>query len=186
MDPTEATLYGAIIAGVFALLGVAIERLLRFWGRLRCYPSCWKLEFLGPEDSWEGTQEYPYERASEAIRAQYRFTLDLFNGMQEPYALRELKVAIILDDQASPLTDTPRDVGPGMPYRLSTGGPYNPLDVINVPPRQFVHKNLMGEFGKEEVSVLASGSWRRVEFVGKRPKRPLLWRKTYRKTITKP
>jgi hypothetical protein len=179
MDPTEATLYGAIIAGVFTLLGVAIERLLRFWGRLRCYPSCWKLVFLGPKDTFEGTQEYPCERASEAIRAQYRFALDLFNGMQEPYALRELKVAIILDDHESPLTDTPREVG-------SSGGPSNTLDVINVLPRQFVHKKLMGEFGKEEVSVLASGRWRRVELVGKRPKRPLLWRRTYRKTIHKP
>jgi len=57
--------------------------------------------------------------------------------------------------------------------------------MINLPPRQFVHKELTGTFGREEAMALATGKWNRVEFVGKRPKRPLLWRKTYRKTITK-
>jgi hypothetical protein len=57
--------------------------------------------------------------------------------------------------------------------------------VINLPPRQFVHKELSGGFGKAAAEACKSRGWR-IEFVAQRPKRPLFWRKTYRKTITKP
>jgi len=59
------------------------------------------------------------------------------------------------------------------------------VDVINIPPRQFVRKELAGSFdSREAVVALTSERWKRVQLVGKRPKRPLLWRKTYRNTVT--
>jgi hypothetical protein len=63
------------------------------------------------------------------------------------------------------------------------------VDVINIPPRQFVRKDLYGSFDREGAVALASGRWKRVEFVGARPRRPLLGilgSKTYRKVITTP
>ena len=36
MSAAEATLYGAIIAGTFTLLGVVVERLIQRYGRVRC------------------------------------------------------------------------------------------------------------------------------------------------------
>jgi hypothetical protein len=64
------------------------------------------------------------------------------------------------------------------------------VDVINLAPRQFLRMELQGKFDREGVLALASKEkWRRIDFVGKRPKRPLLGilgSKTYRKTITNP
>jgi hypothetical protein len=48
---------------------------------------------------------------------------------------------------------------------------------------------LQGEFDRAGVLALASEKWRRIEFVGERPKRPILGvlgSKTYRETITDP
>jgi hypothetical protein len=59
-------------------------------------------------------------------------------------------------------------------------------DVINIPPRQFLHIELHGTSGEEAASAIKTGKWRRIMFEAKRPKRPLLWRKAYRKTFTKP
>jgi hypothetical protein len=36
VNGAEATLYGAVIAGTFALLGVVVERLVQRYGRIRC------------------------------------------------------------------------------------------------------------------------------------------------------
>ena len=36
MTAATATLYGAIIAGTFTLLGVVVERLIQRYGRVRC------------------------------------------------------------------------------------------------------------------------------------------------------
>ena len=45
VSAATATLYGAIIAGTFALLGVLVERLLRSSGRLWCEPCGWEARF---------------------------------------------------------------------------------------------------------------------------------------------
>ena len=52
MNAAEATLYGAIIAGTFALLGVLAERLLRLTGLLRFEASGWKAAFYGEKDDF--------------------------------------------------------------------------------------------------------------------------------------
>lgn len=63
--------------------------------------------------------------------------------------------------------------------------PYNKLKVINLPPRQFVREELSGGFGKAAAEACKGRGWR-IEFVAQRPKRPLFWRKTYRRVVTKP
>jgi hypothetical protein len=64
------------------------------------------------------------------------------------------------------------------------------VDIVNIPPRQFVHIEFRGSFdSREAVTALTSAKWQRVEFEAKRPKRPflgILGRKTFRKTITDP
>jgi hypothetical protein len=189
----EATLYGAIVAGTFTLLGVMIERLLRLIGRVRCEASASALNFFGSPDEGVIGRTIPWyeldEKAAEIAilhNLSYRVGIDFYNGKEAPSGLRDVRVELVLDrgkrfvdrpmDMRSPATATPGR----MPRKA-----YDALEVVNLPPRQFVHEELSGSFGKAAAEACKDREWR-IEFVAQRPKRPLLWRKTYRKTITKP
>ena len=52
MSTETATLYGAIIAGTFALLGVLIERVLRLVGFLRFEVYEWDRTFTEARNEW--------------------------------------------------------------------------------------------------------------------------------------
>jgi hypothetical protein len=116
----------------------------------------------------------------------YVFAVDLFNGKEVPTGMHDITVEIVLDN-GKRVTSQPLD---NDTYRgHSQIRMYDELAVINLPPRQFVRKELRGGFGTEVASALVSGKWRRMEFVGEFPRRPIfgvLGSKTYRKTITKP
>jgi hypothetical protein len=191
VSAATATLYGAIIAGTFTLLGVMIERLIRVLGRLQfeiaSEPS------LVIEGIKFGSIPLKDIDATEAIEAEgvgYDFAVDLFNGKEVPISLRDISVEIVLDDEKR-ITSKPYDPAAYKEVLARQRG-YHKLDVLNVlnlPPRHLVHIVLGGSFGEEAASVLISGKWRRIEFVGKFPKRPffgILGSKTYRKTITEP
>jgi hypothetical protein len=187
MDPAEATLYGAIIAGTFALLGVVVDRLLRLVGRLRFEATGWDRDFYGgdPEDSYTFGIIPDEDAEKEATQVGYRTAINLFNGKEVPTGLQDIAIVLVHEDGKRSPPSRPDDPTTGRPTRHS-GYQYDAVVTINVPPRQFVHKGLTGTFGREEAVALATGKWKRVEFEGKRPKRPLLWRKTYRKTIVEP
>jgi hypothetical protein len=180
----DLTLYGPIIAGTFALLGVIVERLLRLAGRLRFDATGWKYDFYGGEDEYTFGIITDEEPEKEATEVRYRVAITLFNGKEVPTGLKDIQVVLVHEDGKRSPPSRPNDLATGRPTRHS-GYQYDALSTINVPPRQFVRKELTGTFGREETEALAAGKWKRVQFVAKRPKRPLLWRKTYRKTITK-
>jgi len=169
------------IGGVLA--GLVGERLLRVLGRLWCEPSGWELRFVdyNPESPRYGDTDLPPEEAS---AVEYSVQLDLFNGKEIPVGLRNIEV--VLAYEGGELRDRPRD---RTTFRVEHGAvASNAVDVINIPPRQFVHKELAGSLGKEGAAVFASGRVRRVEFAGKRPRRPILGilgSKTYRKVVDK-
>jgi len=189
VNATTSTLYGAIIAGTFTLLGIMIERLLRGLGRLRCeMASALTLELTGVERG-KGSREQrvPFVESDETTKANgvfYAFAVDLFNGREVPISLNAISVEIVLNND--------RRIG-SYPYenatyehQLSWRTIYDKIDVINVPPRQFVHQVVMGTFDENAAYALTSGKWRSFEFVGKLPKRPffgILGSKTFRKTI---
>jgi hypothetical protein len=199
LSGAEAALYGAIIAGTFTLLGVVVERLIRVLGRLQFEAA--SEPSLVIEESDESPREKGYPRtiplkdidATEEIEAQgvaYDFAVDLFNGKEVPIGLRDISVDIVLDDDKR-ITSKPYDPAT-FSETLARQRGYDKLPllaVLNLPPRQLIHMVLSGSFGEEAASVLISGKWRRIEFVGKFPKRPffgILGSKTYRKTITEP
>ena len=184
IDPVTATLYAALIGVFGALAGLVVERLLRLLGRLRFEASGWRLiDFYREDEGW-GTGIITAEQAEkEASQVRYRVAIDLFNGKEVPTGLRDTAIVLVLAD-GSRVSSQPRDLTAVRATEYSTS--HDKLAVINVPPRQFVHKDLEGEFEREGAVALAKGEWKRAEFVGKRPKRPLLWRKTYRKTIQEP
>jgi hypothetical protein len=193
VNAATATLYGAIIAGSFALLGVVVERVLRLMGFLRFEASEWERRFTaGRRNGFGQFKEIrPTEAELFAKRVEYRFAIDLFNGKEVPTGLRDVEVVLTRED-GEPLRSRPYDVlgvrrVPSSDARTSEA---STVYVINIPPRQFVHKELAGSFdSREAVVALASERWERVEIVAKRPKRPILGvlgSKTYRKTITKP
>jgi hypothetical protein len=202
VSAATATLYGAIIAGTFTLLGVMIERLIRVLGRLQfevaSEPSL-VIEGIELEPGYPRTiplkdivATIPLQDmvATEAIEAQgvaYDFAVDLFNGKEVPIGLRDISVEIVLDDEKR-ITSKPYDPATFSEALARQRGYDNLplLNVLNLPPRQLVHMVLSGSFGEEAASVLISRKWRRIEFVGKFPKRPffgILGSKTYRKTL---
>jgi hypothetical protein len=192
----EATLYGAIIAGTFALLGVVIERLLRLLGRLLFESSVGELMLTNVADKEGYNRNVSLEEADEKTEAdgmRYGVAIDLFNGKEVPTGLRDVRVELVRD-HGRPIESRPDDLATGrLPeIRVAMRVPrtrFDKLDVLNIPPRQFVHKELRGEFGKDAAEALSGGSWRSIDFVGERPKRPflgILGSKTYRKTITEP
>jgi hypothetical protein len=178
---------------VAALLGVIVgvmsERIARMIGRLTCEASEWDVEFMGARDGFGQVSVVEPENAEEkALGVDYRFAIDLFNGKEVPTGLRDIAIEIVRAD-GNPLISRPRDLASIQPDPLVNRPTVSSVDVINLPPRQFVHKDLFGSFDREGAVALASGRWKRVEFVGARPRRPLLGilgSKTYRKVITTP
>lgn len=180
----QAALYGGLggglIGGVFAVIGVVVDRLLRLTGRLRFAASVSSLMLTGVEDAEGYERSVPLAEADEKTEAGgslYVFEIDLFNGMEVPTGLRRVRVELVRDDGEC-LESRPYDVED----RLLG------LDVINLAPRQFRHLELHEDaFGKDAADILKAGRWERIDFVGERPKRPflgILGGKTYRKTIT--
>lgn len=184
LSGAEAALYGAIIAGAFTLLGVVVERVLRSTGFLRSEVSEWEWRFVSGDSYDREVLSPDDEAATTAERVEFSFAVDLFNGREVPTGLRNIKVELIRKE-GEPLTSRPEDRQSGS---RENRWRYSRVDVINLAPRQFVRMELQGEFDREGVLTLASEEkWRRIDFVGERPKRPfmgILGSKTYRKTIT--
>jgi hypothetical protein len=172
IDPVTATLVVALIGVFGALAGVVVERLLRLAGRLRLTASGWDRTFHSQDPGW-GVGLVPDEDLEKDTTKvdflKYRVDITLFNGREVPTGLQDIKIVLVHEDGRRGEPSRPEGVA-----------------VINVPPRQFAHKELTGTFAREEAQALATGNWQRVEFEAQRPKRPLLWRKTYRKTIATP
>ena len=190
LSGAEAALYGAIIAGAFTLLGVVVERVLRLVGFLRFEAYEWEKRFTGALNNRNEYPEVePAQAAASAERVDYRFSIDLFNGREIPTGLRDIKVVLIRED-GEPLTSQPYDLTSLRHEELTGRLAYDTVDVVNIPPRQFVHIDFRGSFdSREAVTALTSAKWQRMEFKAKRPKRPfmgVLGSKTYRKTITDP
>jgi hypothetical protein len=81
LSGAEAALYGAIIAGVFTLLGVVVERLLRLTGFLRFEVYEWDRKFTEAPNGYGDYKEVmPEEASSLAEHVRYRLVIDLFNG----------------------------------------------------------------------------------------------------------
>jgi hypothetical protein len=192
----------AVAVGVFTIagtllgvvVGAVIERLLRSWGRVRCECS-----LLSPLTlTGEGyPRDVPLDEADENMEATgvfYRCVVELFSGLEVPTGLRDARIELVLADGGW-LASHPDDLSTGKTVHFPgsvPGGPprertrYDTLGVVNLPPRQFVRKELRGEFGKDAADALKTGAWKRLVFEARRPKRPLLWRRAYRKTIAKP
>jgi hypothetical protein len=189
------TIVGTLLGVV---VGALIERLLRSWGRVRCEASLTQpLRLTGVKEEEPG---YPrdfaleVEVANETTRAagvSYECTVDLFNGSEVPTGLHDARIELVLANGRR-LTSHPEDLGTGKTVQTPGIGTqyqvrvYDTLGVINLPSRQFVRMELRGGFGKDAADALKTGRWKRIVFEARRPKRPLLWRRVYRKTIVKP
>jgi hypothetical protein len=186
-----ATLIAGGLAILGTLLGLVIERLMRLVGRLRCEASGWEPVFITGDMEFGGLgiEEFLNTEQVDAIsKVRYRFAIDLFNGKEVPTGLRGTRIELVHDD-GKRFKSIPEDLGtarvgtlyPGIPTPVGAG--IDSLEVVNLPPRQFVRKELQGSFGREAAVMLASGKWSRVEFVGELPARPffgLLGSKTFR------
>ena len=174
MEASTATLIAGTLGIIGVLLGVMIERLMRLAGLVRCVTSVQSLTLTGVEDSEGYERPLSLANADESTKASgvsYVFVIDFFNGKEMPTGLRNASVVLVRDD------------GKRIPS-LPLGEKNRSLEVINLAARQFEHHELRGGFGKKAANALTTGRWKRILFEAERPKRPLLWRKTYRKTIT--
>ena len=189
VSTTTATIIAGLLAILGTLLGVVVERLLRPMGRVTCEAEASYLDFVGSPEDTGGVSRRPWYELDEQADLHsllYGVDIDFYNGKDAPTGLRDVRVELVLDggkrfvDRPSDMSSTTTPIA-----QRRTGTIYDKLEVVNLPPRQFVHEELSGSFGKAASEACKNRGWR-IEFVAQRPKRPLLWRKTYRTTITKP
>jgi hypothetical protein len=171
----------AVLLGVIG--GVVIERVARSWGRLWCEPSAWEIS-LHSGDDWEGVKTEVHSRAAQW--ATYNFRLDLFNGKEIPMGFRD--ISLVFRCLGGEIRSVPKDkstekiLDRGLSPTIFEARSYEHAYVVNLPPRQWVVKELFGRFDEpENITLLAR--WYRVEFVGERQRRGPLTPKTFRKTI---
>jgi hypothetical protein len=179
VSPEKATIIAGVLGIVGALLGTFLglvgERILRSMGRIRYEPGDdWTMQFM-VRDDMGGFYAAGPEKAVQAERVDYAFSVDLFNGKEIPTALRAVKV--VLECKGGELSSTPHDrTTTRQQHSIVTS---DKVDVINFQPRQFVHLEVGGSF----TDPLKARGWTRALLKGKRPKRDLLLRKTYTKVI---
>jgi hypothetical protein len=168
-----ATLYGALIAGTFALLGEVIERVLRLTGRL-----------------WLTTSSDPTLRVviGRNVGGDELTFVDLFNGKEVPSGLRDVRLELLVYGDGVPFRSHPSEAVPiHTPTSAVPSREPRPLGVvINLVPRQFRQLELHGAFSEAAAESIRDRRWRKVEFVGEFPRRPLLGilgSKTFRETI---
>jgi hypothetical protein len=165
MDPAKAQLMAAGIGVVGALLGVVIERFLRFWGGVWCEPAHHEVGAMGG-DPWEGLQT-----AFDPDDAQwfdYTVRLDLYNSKEVPVGLRNVRLVFEGPSGEEPVVS--RDTAELL-RRPASGPPepqmYAPLYAVNLPPRQWVVKELTDRFYEEEEIRRVFG-WRRIKLTCER------------------
>jgi hypothetical protein len=98
----------------------------------------------------------------------------LFNGKEIPVGLRDISM-VFLSDGAEVISKPLSAYSGRMVVGRTT---FDPLILINLSPRQWVHIELLGP-----LDVKIANRLRRVEFVGQRQRRGLFDRNTFRKTI---
>jgi len=180
----NSNILAALIGGGLALAGVFVERVLRSFGRLWCEPWAWGLSPV-PKTSRAKAQA----RSPEEQTRYFSFSgkIDFFNGKEIPVGLRNVRIVFVCDDGVE--VDTiPADSLAG--WRVEPGqAPYwdyppalGLVQVLNLPPRQWLIKDLEGTIeDPDEVRLLHR--WRRMEFVAERQKRGLFESKVFRKTL---
>ncbi len=172
-----ATLIGGGLAILGTLLGTILgltgDRLLRSWGRLRCWTTHGEVRFLpGYTEGDFGSEQVA---TGEIVGVTYAFGLDLFNGKEIPVGLHDLSVVLVCDGEE--LVDKPLD--PASRWRRGGIDVHEPLHFVNLPPRQVVHVEIIGSPSDVETAQ----TWRRVEFVGHRGSGGLFGSEEFRETI---
>jgi hypothetical protein len=170
-----------LTTALVGLLGVLIGLLgnygLQRFGRVWCEPS----SEVKLRELW-GNNEYGHltEQVTDVEKARafkYSLHLDLFNSKDIPVGLRDISVVFIYEDGT--VSTEPND---GATRSYSQGqSHYDELHVINLPPKHWVHKELVGWVERREEQALAN--WQRVEFVGKRHRRGIFERKTFKVVV---
>ena len=169
MDAATATLMAAKIGAVGGVggvvIGVALERLLRYLGGVWCEPAHHEVNPLFG-DSYEGFQTATEPDAAGWI--DYEIRVDLYNGREIPVGLRDVRVVFKCSDCISKV---PNDKAELLRRPQSGGRPerqmYGPLYVVNLPPRQWVVKEITGRLDDPEEIRRVFG-WRQIEFTGVR------------------
>jgi hypothetical protein len=181
MSTDTATLIAAG-AGVFGVLaGVVVDRLLRFWGRPWCEPTDYSI-IPRSGNNYEGIKTETDPEATEWIH--YSVRLDLYNSKEVPVGLRDIRM--VFKCLGGEIADAPKDMATGeleqrhhtLPDRLV----HDHIYVINIPPRQWVVKELFGRFDDPE-DIRLVFEWRQLEFVSEQRRVWPLRPKTFRKLI---
>jgi hypothetical protein len=184
LGEATVTLVAAGIGVVGALsgvvVGVVLERVLRYWGGLWCEPAHYEVVPRFGND-WEGVEAATELEAAEWI--DYSVRLDLYNSREVSVGLRNIRLvfeclhgkrSVVPNDKA---TEPRRSIGTsGVPEPQM----YGPLHVLNLPPRQLVVKELTGRLDDPE-DVRLVFEWQQLEFACERrrvwplPPKKLRW-----------
>jgi len=166
LDEATATLIAAAIGGLGVVVGLVLERILRLWGGMWCEPGHHEVNPLFG-DHWEGI--HPASDPEAAKWIDYKIRLDLYNSREVPVGLRDVRVVFKFSEGC--LSKVPNDKAELL-RRPQSGGPpepqmYGPLHVVNLPPRQWVVKEITGRLDDPE-EIRRVFEWRQIEFAGER------------------
>jgi len=154
LSAQEATIYGALIAGVFAILGAVAglftERYLRSRGEVSCETGAFALTFNYDDrmggfttKTMSGLGRVGRGYVAQARSVEYSFKADFFNARDLPTGLRSFAVLFYGPDDPHPMVhDSPTDAR----SRRVVGSAVveDTLDVLNLPPRQLVGVEVRG------------------------------------------
>ena len=163
LNAATATLFGAIIAGTFTLLGVAVERLVQRYGRVRCVIEPIKIYTAqGPEDGMRPL--------SLPVPADYLPPPDAgtYNDRQEPLVRCWIKAKMFNEKEArtglrdvvlvfdgSPPLETPMD--DRSTRRQEYGGlRMDKLETVPLPSREWIVLSLEANIDAKDAQLLAT------------------------------
>jgi hypothetical protein len=170
LDEATATLVAAgigFVGGFFGVVGgVVLERVLRYWGGLWCEPAAYEVNPRSGNEG-EGIKLQADPNATEWI--DYIVRLDLYNSREVPVGLRNIRLVFECPGGKKPVVPNDMATEPRRPMGGGSPKPqmYGPLHVVNLPPRQWVVKELTGRLVDPE-DIRLVFEWKQLEFVGER------------------
>jgi len=164
MTAATATLYGAIIAGTFTVLGVVVERLIQRYGKVRCEMEPIRLWIIATRENDLTVRTLPLpdgvlnEEVAEQNRGwgggDIRCLIDakLFNEKDIKIGIRD--VVVVFEGRGVSVEQKMLDRSTRHPSSATGQRQMAYLEDVNLSSREWIHLSLLGEIGLEDARKL--------------------------------
>jgi len=163
MTAAMATLYGAIIAGTFTVLGVVVERLIQRYGKVRCEMEPIRLWIIATREDDLTVRTLPLpDVLDEEVAKQNRSYEDevirclidakLFNEKDVKIGIRD--VVVVFEGRGVSVEQKMLDRSTWRSSSATGQRQMDYLEDVNLPSREWIHLSLLGEIGLEDARKL--------------------------------